>query len=287
MGRSPCACQAVRRSHVTAQMLMKLFPILALALAGVHGAACAAPDLPGIGDVHAPLMVVMPTIPEGGWFTSAELGAINTSGNTRGTSVTGKIDARHETARWSHEFIASGFFKEDQYEDEDGVRQRSRSAQRWATSAKAAFKLLGEGRRAFVLATHSDDKFGAYSRYSTIGVGYGTRLYTAPDKTIDVEIGPGYSVGRRDNEEEEEKGMTVRSAAQFRWQVSPTAFFAQTVSVEKGTGNTHSVAETSLSTKIYGSMQMKAGFTVRNDSTVPDDKKNTDTQTSLTMVYSF
>jgi putative salt-induced outer membrane protein len=32
---------------------------------------------------------------------------------------------------------------------------------------------------------------------------------------------------------------------------------------------------------------MKAGFSVRNDSSVPEDKKNTDTQTSLTMVYSF
>ena len=214
-------------------MLMKPLSILALALAGIPGAALAAPDLPQIGDVHAPLAVAMPAIPDGGWFTSAELGAITTSGNTNGTSVTGKIDARHETARWSHEFIASGYFKEDEYEDEFGEPVKSRSAQRWA-----------------------------------------------------VEIGPGYSVGKRDNEEEE-RGMTVRSAAQFRWQVSPSAFFAQTVSVEKGTGNTHSVAETSLSTKINGSMQMKAGFSVRNDSDVPDDKKNTDTQTSLTMVYSF
>lgn len=266
-------------------MLMKSFPMLALALAGVHGAACA-DDLPQIGDVHAPLTVAMPKIPEGGWFTSAELGAITTSGNTTGTSVTGKIDARHETARWSHEFIASGFFKEDEYEDDNGERQRTRSAQRWATSAKASLKLLGDGRRAYILGTHVNDRFGAYNRYSTVGVGHGSRWYTAPDKTLDVEFGPGYFNGKRDNGEEED-GLTVRGAAQFRWQVSPSAFFAQTVSVEKGTSNTHSVAETSLSTKINGSMQMKAGFSVRNDSSVPEDKKNTDTQTSLTMVYSF
>lgn len=271
-------------------MLMKSHLILALAFAGAHGAALAAPDLPQIGDVHAPLTVAKPAIPDGGWFTSAELGAITTSGNTRGTSVTGKIDARHETASWSHEFIASGYFKEDEYEDDNGQRQKSRSAERWATSAKASRKLMGEGRRAFVLGTHVNDKFGAYTEYSTIGVGYGVRWYTSPDKTLDAEIGPGYSVGKRYDENEvleEERGMTVRGAAQFRWQVSPSAFFAQTVSVEKGTGNTHSVAETSLSTKINGSMQMKAGFSIRNDSVVPDDKKNTDTQTSLTMVYSF
>jgi putative salt-induced outer membrane protein YdiY len=32
---------------------------------------------------------------------------------------------------------------------------------------------------------------------------------------------------------------------------------------------------------------MKAAFSVRNDTSVPEDKKNTDTQTSVTLVYSF
>jgi putative salt-induced outer membrane protein YdiY len=32
---------------------------------------------------------------------------------------------------------------------------------------------------------------------------------------------------------------------------------------------------------------MKAAFIVQNDSDVPGDKKATDTQTSLTLVYSF
>jgi len=276
--------------RASAQKLMTSKPIpalaLALGLAGLHGAACASPDLPQVIDVHAPLTVVKPKIPDGGWFTSAELGAISTSGNTNGTSVTGKIDARHETPRWSHEFLVSGYFKEDEFEDENGERQHVRSAERWATSAKASLKLLRDGRRAFILGSHVNDKFGAYIRYSTLAVGYGSRVLARQDKTLDVEVGPGYFAGERETGEDED-GLTVRGAAQFRWQVSPSAFFAQTVSVEKGTSNTHSVAETSLSTKINGTMQMKAGFSIRSDTSVPDDKKNTDTQTSLTMVYSF
>jgi putative salt-induced outer membrane protein YdiY len=34
-------------------------------------------------------------------------------------------------------------------------------------------------------------------------------------------------------------------------------------------------------------MQMKAAFVARNDTNVPAGKKYTDTQTSLTLVYSF
>ena len=261
--------------------------LLALGLCAFHGAAQADFDLPAVGNVHGPISVAKPeTIPEGGWFTSAELGAITTSGNTTGTSVTGKIDARHETANWSHEFIVSGFFKEDEYENEDGNVERSKSAERFAASAKASLKLLGENKRAFVIGSHVTDRFGAYSRYSSIAVGHGSRWLNTADTSLDVEIGPGYFAGERATGEDE-SGLTVRGAAQLRWRVSPSAFFAQTVSVEKGTSNTRSVAETSLSTKINSTMQMKAGFSARNDSSVPDGKKNTDTQTSLTMVYSF
>src|SRR5687768_7785686 len=68
-------------------VLMNHFKFPAYALALALGAACAgaqADDLPAVGNVHAPLTVTMPDIPEGGWFTSAELGAITTSGNTTG-----------------------------------------------------------------------------------------------------------------------------------------------------------------------------------------------------------
>ncbi|WP_307734720.1 DUF481 domain-containing protein [Massilia hydrophila] len=258
----------------------------ALLLCALSSPVLAGPDLPPVGDVHGPIRMDLPEIPEGGWFTSAEVGAIATSGNTTGTSITGKVDARHETANWSHEFIVSGFFKEDEYEDDDGRLARSKSAERFAASAKASLKLLGEGKRAFILGSHVNDRFGAYTRYSSLAVGHGSRWYDSDNKTLDVEIGPGYFAGERATGEDE-NGLTVRGAAQFRWRVSPSAYFAQTVSVEKGTSNTHSVAETSLSTKINSTMQMKAGFSARSDSSVPAGKKNTDTQTSLTMVYSF
>lgn len=277
---------------------MKSDSLFALALAATLASPAFADDVsdlppatpaspPQSINVHAPLTVPPPkTLPDGGWFTSAELGAITTSGNTNGTSVTGKVDARHETSNWSNEYIASGFFKEDDVVNSDGSHTRQRSAERYTLSAKAAFKLLGEGQRAFVLGSHVDDKFGAYTKYSSISIGYGSQLFKSDSKTLDVEIGPGYFHGTHSTLPSE-SGMTVRGAALFRWALSPSAWFMQNISVEHGTSNTHSIAETALSTKISDTMQMKAGFSVRSDTSVPADKKNTDTQTSLTMVYSF
>ena len=226
------------------------------------------------------------TPPPYGWSTSAELGAISTSGNTVGTSVTGKIDAKQELPDFSNEYVLSGFFKDEQVTNDDGSKSRERSAQRYAVSGKTAYKLLEDNDRLFALATHVNDKFGAYTKYSTVGVGYGTRLYGAENLTLDGELGPGYFRGERSTGETE-NGMTVRAAANLKWRLSESALFSQLVTVERGTSNTHSTAETSLATKINSTMQMKAAFSVRNDTSVPDDKKNTDTQTSVTLVYSF
>lgn len=277
-------------AHTAAvQMPMKSFSILALALASAAGSAAAAPDDVGDTAPSSTYFTQAPSkpIPEGSnWYTSAELGAISTSGNTSGTSVTGKVDARHEMSNWSNEYIFSGYFKEDEIDNGDGTRSRTRSAERYSVSAKAAYKLLQDGKRAFLLGSHVSDKFGAYTRYSSLSVGYGTQMLRREDRTVDVEIGPGVFHGVT-SEGGVESGLTVRGAAQLRWRVSPSAAFSQTVSVERGTSNMHSVAETSLSTKINGTMQMKAAFSARNDTNVPDEKKNTDTQTSLTLVYSF
>ncbi|MES2257171.1 MAG: DUF481 domain-containing protein [Pseudomonadota bacterium] len=243
-------------------------PLLALTLAVAHGGASAQ------------------DIPERTWNTSAELGAISTTGNTVGASVTGKIDARQELDNWSNEYILSAYFKEDETHQSDGQAVRERSAERYSMSAKAAYKLLDEGKKLFVLGSHVDDKFGAYTSYTSMAVGHSSRWYKSRDKSLDVELGPGYFSGTRANGEAE-NGVTVRGAAAMRWQVSPSALLTQTLSMERGTSNLHSQAETALSTKINGTMQMKAAFSARSDTNVPEDKKNTDTQTSLTLVYSF
>ena len=220
------------------------------------------------------------------WTTSAELGAITTSGNTVGTSITGKIDAKQELQDWSNQYIFSAFFKEDEKTDENGDKYTEKSAERFLISAKAAYKLQDEFDKLFVFGSYTDDKFGAYTKYTTVAVGYGTRVYNSEDMSLDTEIGPGYFSGERSTGETE-KGFIVRGAGAFKWTISESATFAQTLSVEYGADNTRTIAETSLQAKVNGSLQMKAAFLVQNDSDVPEGKKSTDTQTSLTLVYSF
>lgn len=228
------------------------------------------------------------------WTTSAELGAITTTGNTEGTSITGKIDAKQDLTKWTNQYILSAFFKEDEKRDAENNRIKERSAERYLVSAKGAYKLTEEFDNLFVLGSHTDDKFGAYSQYTTLAAGYGTRLINLESQSLDVEVGPGYYTAKRAGVEtvngiirETESGLLARSAASYKWTLSESATFTQTLSIEYSADNTRTIAETALSARINGAMQMKAAFLVQNDSDVPVDKKSTDTQTSLTLVYSF
>jgi putative salt-induced outer membrane protein len=221
-----------------------------------------------------------------GWATSAELGAITTSGNTKGTSVTGKIDARQDLEQWSNEYVLSAYFKEDETTNDQGERVTEKSAERYFASAKAGYRLNTEHAKLFVFGSHTSDDFGAYTKYSLISAGYGDRLWQGQDVSLDAEIGPGYYSGKT-AADITEKGALLRTAANLDWKISDNASFRQTLSLEASSDNKRTQSESSISAKINGSMQMKAAFTVQNDSDVPVGKKKTDTVTSLTLVYSF
>lgn len=230
--------------------------------------------------------VLAETTPVKSWSTAAELGAITTSGNTKGTSVTGKIDSKQELEHWSNEYVLSAYFKEDEQKDSSGVTRNKKSAERYFVSGKGGYKLDQDNATLFVFGSYTDDAFGAYSKYSLVSLGYGDRLYQDDNKTLDAEIGPGYFSGRT-SDDRTENGLMLRSAANFNWAFSDTASFKQTLSVEVGSDNTRTAAESSISAKLNGKMQMKAAFLVQNDSDVPLGKKKTDTQTALTLVYAF
>ena len=124
------------------------------------------------------------------WMVSAEIGAISTSGNTSGTSVSSKFEVLQDLPLWSNEYTGSGFFKEDRTEV-NGTEYRQRSAQRYRLGAKAGYKLLEEHAKVTSLPSFEEDQFGVANPAATVGVGYGSRCYGPEDKSLDLEFGPG------------------------------------------------------------------------------------------------
>lgn len=224
------------------------------------------------------------------WAITSELGIIATSGNTEATTLQGKLDVRQNMPRWHNHYIFTALFKEDQITDDDGRKSSEKTAEKYFGSAKSAYQLERDNANFFVFGSHANDQFGSYRKYSTFAIGYGTRVYESETMKLDAEIGPGYFRAERamaDESTQTESGTLIRGAASFRWQVSTTAEFTQTLSVESAEENTRTVAESALTTRINSAMQLKVGLNIANDSDVAPPKEKTDMMSYVNLVYKF
>ncbi|WP_076920482.1 YdiY family protein [Pseudoalteromonas sp. SK18] len=233
------------------------------------------------------------------WEITSEVGAIITSGNTETTTLKGGIKVLHNLESWNNEYKLDGIYKEDEVENDDGTKEKQRTNEKYSISAQGNYKLNEKHAHLFIYGSHVSDYFGAYRSESVISAGYGLRLLNESNMKLNAEIGPGYKYFKYPDisEEVDENGNSLAGEYEgevialgkmdFSWKISDNARFTQLVSVEYGDTNTKTRSETALLTKINGSLQMKVAYNITNNSDVADDKEATDTETSLTLVYSF
>lgn len=228
------------------------------------------------------------------WEASAELGVVSASGNTETTSMQAKLDIKQNLDKWTNSYVLTGLINKSEVENDDGATSNEKTAEKYFGSVKSAYDFGRKEDYLFLFASHAEDKFGAYRRYSTISIGYGSRLIERETLQLDAEIGPGYVRGEKVFEDPvfpdylvTEDGTMLRVAGVLAWQITENAEFKQSVSIESAEDNRRTLSETSLSTKISEVMQMKAAFALASDSDVAPGKEKTDTTTSITLVYKF
>ncbi|MCV2884321.1 DUF481 domain-containing protein [Aestuariibacter sp. AA17] len=215
-----------------------------------------------------------------------EFGLIVTTGNTDTTSVKAKLSAHHELDSFSNDYIVEGLYKEDEVENDDGTEQSETTAQKYFVSAQLNYKLEDPNQRIFGFGSYEDDRFSGFDYQSTVAIGWSEKLWDTETSKFEYSIGPGYSYDKQENGETV-KGVIVRGALDYRWNISETAVFKQLISTEVGSDNVKSKSETSVSAKLYEDISMKVALTLNHNSDVPEERENLDTQTSVTLVYTF
>jgi putative salt-induced outer membrane protein len=210
-----------------------------------------------------------------------EFGYIATTGNTETTSIKGKLSAHQELTQWSNDFIVEALYKKDQI---NGVEQTT--AQKYFLSAQGNYKLENPDHRLFGFASYEDDKFSSFNYQATLAAGWSQKVWEDDTSKLNYSIGPGYSFAET-NQGVDQSGLIVRAALDYQWKISDTANFKQLLSTEVGSDNTKSKSETSVSAKISESFSLKVSLILDHNSDVADDIDNLDTQTAVTLVYSF
>ena len=215
-------------------------------------------------------------IKESKWKGEAELGLIYTSGNTKTDSVNLKAKIAKEQGKWRHLAAVAAL----RTSDDTGT-----TAQRFELKGQSDYK-FSEHEYLFGLVNYENDRFSGYDYRVSEAVGYGRRVLDQPDMTLNLEVGPGARQSKLDTGSSDSE-FIMRGAAKYAWSITKTSNFTEDLSVEAGKDTTISKSVTALSSKINGDLAMRISYTIRQASSVPPDIEKTDTETAVTLVYSY
>ena len=218
---------------------------------------------------------------EAAWSGDAELGFIQTSGNSDTQSFNGKFNLvrtlEPSTISLNLEALTS---------EEDG----DSSKERYLAGLEHDYSL---GERSYVASvlSYEDDRFNGYQYQSSLAIGYGYHAWADEDGKLDLEVGPGYRRSaleeRNENGEKLEEEAIARASLNLLVNIGDGAKFTEKFSVETGDSKTVYKSDVGIQSTLVGKLAMKINYQVKHTTDVPDDKKNTDSLVGVTLVYSF
>lgn len=217
------------------------------------------------------------------WEGEAELGVLKTTGNTEETNVNGRLGLFHEVETWRN----IGNFRSVYTEADDET-----TAERYRAELETNYK-FAEHQYWFLRGGYEDDRFSGYDFQSSATTGYGQRFLEWNEETfLDLSAGLGYRYNRLEEPEDgsqAEEEAIARLAAQFDFALSDTSLFRQKLNTEVGLDENKVIteSETAIQASVVGNLSLKVAYRVRHLSDPPPGSDDTDTETSLSLLYGF
>ncbi len=221
------------------------------------------------------------------WKSEVELGFIRTTGNTETQTTALKADATYEVDKWRHNAHAEGYGQQSKVDTGETVV----SAERYELSGKSDYK-FSELDYMFGLLKLQKDRFSGYVYDHIVSVGYGRKLIKQDSMELDVEIGPGARFFKVDTapgavDAGNDSEAVLRLSGKYWWAITGNSKFTQEVSTEIGETITSSQSITGLQANINSTLALKFTYTLRHKTKVPEGNEKLDTETAMTLVYSF
>ena len=206
----------------------------------------------------------------------AELGFVASSGNSDTQTINAKLKLITENKGWAHQGSFTAF---------NNASSGTTTAEKYAIALQSDRK-LDERSSIYMIATHEEDHFSGFEYQSTAGVGYGYKVIDNDERSLTLEVGPGYRINAvTDGDKQNE--VTLRVGEIYSWKFSETAEFNQHLTIEGGDENTITHFGASVKSALTGSLALKVGVDIKLTDKVPAERDDTDTETYATVTYSF
>ncbi|UUO23176.1 DUF481 domain-containing protein [Colwellia sp. M166] len=229
------------------------------------------------------------------YTASAELGMLFKTGDTNSADVKAGFDFAHEKAAWKSTVRLDLLIKKSEEEDEDGEEHFNTSDQKFTLVGQTNYTLdKASPNYIYANVSYEDNRFSSFENQSSISTGWGRRWFETEKATLDADIGPGFKrdvIRQTDTQDEETKSaFIVQAQALYTRQINEHVLFKQLLVAKyspKSDENSTYKAQTSISTKLIETLQLKFSITLDYNTEVDEDKENLNTETAMTLVYSF
>ena len=233
---------------------------------------------------------------------SAELGLLFKTGNTKSGDIKAGLNLKHEEGQWLNLLTFNALAKKLETENVDTGKDEFESTDnKWDILGQSNYSLEEDGKNyLYASAYYEQDKFSGFAYQTSASFGWGRHWWETETSSFFADVGPGikYDVIRAipaDGDtpaiaETSETAGIIQAQALYTNQINDFVEFKQYfVAKQAFESDKNSVykSETSLTTKLIESLQFKFAFRVDYDTEVEEGFENTNTETSVTLVYSF
>jgi putative salt-induced outer membrane protein len=211
-----------------------------------------------------------------GWKGHGQVGASNTSGNTRSTGLAVGLDFSREGLKWTHTFNATF-----DYERDNGVETKGRYFGSYQSNYRFSDQLYLLG-----LTSWESDRFSGFASRATESLGFGYALVRTPAVSLSVEGGPALRqtdfvvAGPRNT-------FAARAAVNYAWSVIPNLKLTENMSYYNEDRDGTFTANTAFTVGLIGSLSMQASYLAQYESAPPTLLHRYNSTARTTLVYSF
>jgi putative salt-induced outer membrane protein len=216
------------------------------------------------------------------WTGNISFGFVGNTGNTDTNSLDGAFGLKYKQGPWEGNLNLT-----TRYAASSGETKAERYSEAWQSRY-----YLGEKELRFLFAWFNgiQDRFATYNQVYSYAVGYGWRLLDTKTMHLDLQVGPGQRFSQIAGSDKRQDDTIIFGNATYHWQFTEKTAFDQTLRTEYGEQNHFYESVSSIKTNLIGNLGLDVSYTVRYNSDIPKESKNkhnTDTITSVNLIYSF
>lgn len=218
----------------------------------------------------------------GVWASSVELGYVAISGNNETKSLNGRFALSYEIEKWRH----AGFVSTQSSSTDDNSGSPETKTEKYTAQAKTDYQ-YSKSAYSFGLVDYDNTKDSGFDYQASVAAGIGYRFINQEIHKLKGEIGFGTRKSKDEITANTNSESITRLAGLYKWQISKTSNFEQTISYEAGSENKISKSYSGLSANINDDLALKFSYTAKHQSDVPVGNEKLETITSFTIVYNF